>query len=252
MAGITTDSGRRTPSCARTAGGSRSSTRSDERVRARAFQQAGNVAREIAACDRVDRQGSGAMRTNFERLAIVAIVGAACGGSNTPAGSAEEGGTGGSLSTTSPVTAEDTGVAETSGGASNTAGTMSGTADTTGAAQTSSDGGEGVHWDVGAIPDTPEIPCSKGDGKGGGDEPEWSYLWASNSAQGTISKIDTQTVTEVGRFITRPDGIGDPSRTSVSQSGHVAVANRSGGVTKIYADISFCDDSNGTPGIQTS
>lgn len=191
------------------------------------------------------------MRT-IERLAIVAIVGTACGGGNTPAGSAEEGGTGDSLTTTSPVTTSDTGVAETSGGASNTAATVSGTADTTGAAQTSDDGGEGVHWDVGMIPDTPEIPCSKGDGKGGGDEPEWSYLWASNSAQGTISKIDTQTVTEVGRFITRPDGIGDPSRTSVSQSGHVAVANRSGGVTKIYADISFCDDSNGTPGIQTS
>jgi hypothetical protein len=60
------------------------------------------------------------------------------------------------------------------------------------------------------------------------------------------------TVTEVGRYQVRPDGAGSPSRTSVSLSGHVAVASRSGGVTKFYATEENCEESNGMPGIQTS
>lgn len=108
------------------------------------------------------------------------------------------------------------------------------------------EGGSGVKWDVNAVPDG-HLNC----GSGGGDF-EFSYLWAANSTQGTISKIDTKTVTEVGRFVVRPDSAGSPSRTSVSLSGHVAVANRNGGVTKIYADEQFCQESNGVPGIQTS
>ncbi len=102
-------------------------------------------------------------------------------------------------------------------------------------------------WDVLGVPDA-AFNC----GNGSGDEPEFSYLWAANSSQGTISKIDTKTVTEIGRYIVRPDSNGSPSRTSVSLSGHVAVANRSGGVTKVYANEEFCDESNGMPGIQTS
>ena len=111
------------------------------------------------------------------------------------------------------------------------------------------EGGSQVKWDTTSVPDGGAL-C--GAGGGGGDEPEFSYLWAANSSQGTISKIDTKTVTEVGRFMTRPDSNGSPSRTSVSLSGHVAVANRSGGVTKFYADEQFCVESNGMPGIQTS
>jgi hypothetical protein len=87
---------------------------------------------------------------------------------------------------------------------------------------------------------------------GNGGDPEFSFLWAANSGEGTISKIDTMTVTEVGRYRVRPDGSGSPSRTSVSLSGHVAVASRSGGVTKFYATEEHCQDTNGTPGIQTS
>ena len=103
-------------------------------------------------------------------------------------------------------------------------------------------------FDTLAIPDS-AFNCGA---PGSGGDFEFSFLWAANSSQGTISKIDTATVTEVGRFQVRPDGAGSPSRTSVSLSGHVAVASRNGGVTKIYADEQFCDDSNGTPGIQTS
>ena len=57
---------------------------------------------------------------------------------------------------------------------------------------------------------------------------------------------------EEGRYQTRPDTNGSPSRTSVNLSGDVAVANRSGGISKFYALTGSCEDSNGMPGIQTS
>lgn len=120
------------------------------------------------------------------------------------------------------------------------------------------DGDDGApKFDVDSMPDIdPTSTCEPGGGGGGmgggGDGPDYSYLWAANSTQGTISKIDTATVTEVGRYQVRPDGAGSPSRTSVSLSGHVAVASRSGGVTKFYATEDLCVESNGMPGIQTS
>lgn len=104
-------------------------------------------------------------------------------------------------------------------------------------------------FDLGTVPDTPDGVACQGPGDG---EPEFSYLWAANSTQGTISKIDTVTVQELGRYIVRPDANGSPSRTSVNLEGDVAVANRSGGVTKIYALEERCQESNGAPGIQTS
>jgi hypothetical protein len=81
---------------------------------------------------------------------------------------------------------------------------------------------------------------------------EYEYIWIANADQGTVSKINTRTLEEEGRYITRPDGLGNPSRTSVSLSGDVAVANRHGGLVKFYADTSKCVESNGMPGIQTS
>lgn len=92
------------------------------------------------------------------------------------------------------------------------------------------DNGGGVpNFDVGA-PDG-ELPCG---GAGVGVGEDFSYIWIANSPQGTISKINTQTLIEEGRYETR-DTFGNPSRTSVALSGHMAVANRSGGVTKYYA-----------------
>ncbi len=85
-----------------------------------------------------------------------------------------------------------------------------------------------------------------------GDGETHSYIWIANSSQGTVSKINTQTLVEEGRFIVRPDSNGNPSRTSVALSGNVAVANRSGGVVKFYSNIDDCVESNGMPGIQTS
>jgi hypothetical protein len=79
-----------------------------------------------------------------------------------------------------------------------------------------------------------------------------TYIWIANADEGTVSKIDTRTLQEEGRYITRPDGAGNPSRTSVNLSGDVAIANRHGGLTKFYADESDCVESNGMAGIQTS
>jgi streptogramin lyase len=108
-----------------------------------------------------------------------------------------------------------------------------------------SDGsGGGPKFDT-PIPDV-ETGC------GGQGDVSDSYIWIANSDQGTVSKIDTRRLVEVGRYQARPDGAGSPSRTSVSLSADVVVLSRTGGATKIYADASKCQESNGTPGIQTS
>ncbi len=85
-----------------------------------------------------------------------------------------------------------------------------------------------------------------------GDGETHSFIWIANSSQGTVSKINTQTMIEEGRYRVRPDSAGNPSRTSVALSGDVAVANRAGGVVKIYSNTDDCQDTNGMPGIQTS
>jgi hypothetical protein len=89
-----------------------------------------------------------------------------------------------------------------------------------------------------------------------------SFIWIANSAEGTVSKVDTRTLMELGRYLTTQNGKGLPSRTSVGSDGSVAVANRSnatgwmggdgGGVIKIYASMDKCQDKNGNGVIDTS
>jgi len=82
---------------------------------------------------------------------------------------------------------------------------------------------------------------------------DWSYVWIANSGENTLSKLDTRNMTEEGRYFTRPDQQGSPSRTSVSIDGKaVAVANRSGGITKVWAREEYCSDKNGNGVIDTS
>lgn len=136
------------------------------------------------------------------------------------------------------------GMTESSGMVPSTSGSTSGSTseDATSSTATS----DPLKLDVGGFPD------AGGVGECGCGELEFSYIWIANAAQGTVSKIDTVTLEEVGRYITRPDGMGNPSRTSVSFDGDVVVANRHGGLTKIWARESDCQEKNGTPGIQTS
>ncbi len=155
-----------------------------------------------------------------------------------------------------PITASGSSSGGATSAADTEAATSAGTSASASASASTTDApadssGNPVYFDVGAMPDGGgEGFCMPG--MGGKGEPDFSYLWACNSTQGTISKIDTETVTEVARYYTRPDLAGSPSRTSVSLSGHVAVANRSGGITKFWATEDSCVESNGMAGIQTS
>src|SRR5690606_10548894 len=74
-------------------------------------------------------------------------------------------------------------------------------------------------------------PCQAGSGDVEG------FIWIANSGEGTVSKIDTVTGVELGRYVVRPDSGGSPSRTTVNNRGDVAVANRLGGVTMVRANI---------------
>lgn len=140
-----------------------------------------------------------------------------------------------------------------------TAGTMSG------GELTSTGGSQGTTVGVDDAADGTTIEPPKFDtatqpdgGMGGGCECggdlRWSYIWVANSNQSTVSKINTQTLVEEGRYYTEPAAAGSPSRTSVSLSADaVAVANRNGGVTKVWARGEFCDPlRNGVAGLQTS
>ena len=112
-------------------------------------------------------------------------------------------------------------------------------------------GTSGVKFDVAEIGDLGDGGCG-----GGGGELEFSYIWIGNQAEGTVSKIDTITLTELGRYpasAVMPMADATPSRTSVNARGDVVVANRLGhGITKIYAQATDCEDKNNDNMIQTS
>ncbi len=103
----------------------------------------------------------------------------------------------------------------------------------------------------------------------GGGSTALAFAWIANNNAGTVSKYDTRTGREVGRYhAAMPiDGRGNanglrgneanmPSRTAVDLFGDVWVANRAqdiqGSVTKIANSKAYCKERNGVPGIQTS
>jgi streptogramin lyase len=180
-------------------------------------------------------------------LLALAAAGVGCGdsGSREPTGGLS-GTPETSVGPTAPTSTDPTPTTTSPGGTGTGTGTETGDSDDSGPPPaTESDSEDGPKFDL-PQPDA-------GDKCGGtGGEVSFSYIWVANSAQGTISKINTQTMLEEGRYLVRPDGLGSPSRTSVNLSGDVVVANRSGGITKVYARPESCVDSNGVPGIQTS
>jgi streptogramin lyase len=93
-----------------------------------------------------------------------------------------------------------------------------------------------------------DCPDGGGGMMGGGG---FSYIWISNSPEGTVSKINTMTTIEEARYRVGP-GLTDPSRTSVNLFGDAVVVDRNGGITKIGVKQDRCVESNGVPGIQTS
>lgn len=79
------------------------------------------------------------------------------------------------------------------------------------------------------------------------------YIWIANSGEGTISKLNTRTGQELGRYRTGP-GNGNPSRTTVDQDGSVWVGNRSNNtITKVgVKEYGQCIDRNRNGVIDTS
>lgn len=122
---------------------------------------------------------------------------------------------------------------------------------------TSNDAGRDTEalLDIGGGTGGPD-PTAGGDCPGGGgmtDDDAYSIIWIANSPEGTVSKIDTRTETELARYFTGPgSGTDDPSRTSVNLSGDVAVTNRAGSITKIASVEERCEDTNGNGVIDTS
>ncbi len=86
----------------------------------------------------------------------------------------------------------------------------------------------------------------------GSCECDLTKIWIADYSTSTVIKIDTRTLVAEGRYLTRADGMGNPSRTSVNLAGDVAVANRHGGLVKFFSNPEHCVESNGMPGIQTS
>ena len=213
------------------------------------------------------------------------VLAAACGddGNTTASGSATQGGT----TTANPSTGADptTGGVPTTGatstgdsgsgtmgateGQTTTGGTTQGVTTgepgtstggtTTGQVSASSSGGSSTGG-----PDTtgggssttgdPPPPCQPGDTDGMGDV-EKSFLWVANTDQGSISKVDTQTVKELARYRSGPNaGNESPSRTAVSLDGRFVVVNNrgTGRSTMIAANLEDCVDKNANGMIDTS
>jgi hypothetical protein len=99
-------------------------------------------------------------------------------------------------------------------------------------------GSDGIKFDLDGQPDV-NLGCDQGGGGGGGGA-DFSYIWIANSNESTVSKINTESMIEEGRYITRPDSNGNPSRTSVNLNGDMAIGNRNGGLTMIFARLDDC------------
>ena len=166
----------------------------------------------------------------------------------TASASATEG-TDGSMSASASQTLPTSTVTEASASAS---GTTTGTASET-ASETGTTGQVSASaTDTGTTGDPPPLPCG-GEGMGGFD---FSYLWVANTDQGSISKVNTETLIEEARYFSEltQTGASSPSRTSVNITGRfVVVSNRgTGWVTKVAANKDDCIDKNGNGTIETS
>jgi hypothetical protein len=116
-----------------------------------------------------------------------------------------------------PSTSESAGEAEAESTSSQSgSGTDSDPTDTNPTNASESD--DGIKFDLGVsdMADTGGDPC------GGGGDVEFSHIWIANSPYGTVSKIDTQSLTELARYQVRPQGGGMPSRTSVNVRGDMS------------------------------
>jgi hypothetical protein len=176
--------------------------------------------------------------TGFSWLAMAACHGADHGAKAE--GSGDEGIASLSAGPTGDVTGDASASATDSASAADGASTSATASDP----DDDDDDDGGIKFDM---PLPPDIAFSCGGGKGGGGgAPDFSYIWIANSNESTVSKINTETLIEEGRYITRPDSNGNPSRTSVNLNGDMAIGNRNGGLTMIFARHDDCPDATNT------
>jgi len=76
-------------------------------------------------------------------------------------------------------------------------------------------------------------------------------IWIANSSAGTVSKVDTTTNEELGRYYTASNMRGDPSRSTVNPRGDVVSINR-GGSSATFIMASDCPDQDGDGIVETS
>jgi len=78
-------------------------------------------------------------------------------------------------------------------------------------------------------------------------------IWVANTGEGTVSKVDTRTRVETGRYRTGLNGAADsPSRTTVNTHGDVVVVNRGGNGDATRYDASDCADRDGDGVVESS
>lgn len=97
--------------------------------------------------------------------------------------------------------------------------------------------------------DDPDNPSSRAGITLSKESKTLPYLWAANHAQHSVSKFNTDTEEEEGRF-----WVGhNPSRTAVDLDGNAWIGGRDDGrLTKILWDSTTCPDRNGNGVIDTS
>lgn len=193
-----------------------------------------------ALVDALPRVGFGEMWRSTHVIAIAALVFGCRNDDPTPIFPATSAPSSGAVDPPVRASGPGTGRAETS--SAETSKPSSGTA-SEGAGESES-GTPTIRFDL--RPPNDDLPACTVPPSEALDRIEFSYIWIANSVEGTVSKIDTETLEEVGRYLTRPDGAGDPSRTSVNLNGDVAVANRRGGITMIAARKEDCPDPDNT------
>ncbi len=195
-------------------------------------------------------------------VAVLAGAGAGCATEVMPSagteGSGEEGigsqsgGSGSSSDSDVSVSASTT--ASTSTSTSTTAPETSTGADSSGSVADTSTSADGS----GSTSASTDEDSTGGCGNGGPSVIEFSYIWIANSTQGTVSKINTQDATEVGRYLVDDyegqslSNCQGPSRTSVNLDGDVAVLDRGGGLAKFIADPELCPDADVDGAVQTA
>ena len=119
----------------------------------------------------------------------------------------------------------------------------------------------------GQDPNDSSFDVANGDSNGVGVNPDGELIldsaqinthviWIANTQQGSVSRVDTRTFAEEGRYQTTPLGLtasADPSRTTVNLFSDVYVGNRAHkSVTKISVLGDRCPDRNGDGVVTTS